>query len=404
MSNNIKILLWVRKSRRNVNNDCPIVARITLLGERKDFDSTLFVNPLNWNQDKQRIRGASQEVIAKNEALVSLETKLRKIYNRLCEENEVVTVHDVYNVFTGKDYKSQMLLQLIRTHNENFKARLQTDRSFSTYEKYLITEMRVKEFLRKCKGATDFPVKSLNLQFIQDFEQYLIRDTGIQHNTAVKYIKNLKRLVNYAVEQQWITGNPFIGFKRGYKTTEQVILTQEELDTIYHKTFSIQRLHLAKSLFLLQCYTGLSYVDMKSLTHKQLQKGDGGRWWLQLRRTKTDTAVTLPLFDRAYAIILELQPYHQPGSEERLLPTVGIQRMNSYLKEIADMCGITKNLTTHVGRRTMASTVLLSNGVPIETISKILGHTNIRTTQIYARVKDVMINKEIDRVSALIHK
>lgn len=404
MSNNIKILFWVRKSRRNVNNECPIVVRITLFGERKDFDSTIVVNPVSWNQDKHRIRGTSEEITAKNQALVSIETKIRKIYNRLCDETEIVTVHDVYNVFSGKDYKSQMLLQLIHTHNENFKSRLQTDRSFSTYEKYLITEMRVKEFLRKCKGANDVPIKSLNLKFIQDFEQYLIRDTGIQHNTAVKYIKNLKRLVNYAVEQQWIAQNPFIGFKRGYKTTEQVILTQEELNTIYKKKFTIQRLHVAKNLFLLQCYTGLSYVDMKSLTHKQLQKGEGGKWWLHLRRTKTETAVSLPLFERAYDIIYELQPNHQPGSDERLLPAICIQRMNSYLKEIADVCGITKNLTTHVGRRTMASTVLLSNGVPIETISKILGHTNIRTTQIYAKVKDVMINKEMERVSSIIDK
>jgi site-specific recombinase XerD len=402
MSKNIKILFWIRKSRRNVNNECPIMGRITLHSERKDFDTELSVDQLQWNSDKHRIRGKSAQVTAKNETLETIEAKLRRIFNRLTEGNEVVTIYDIYNVFTGKDYKNQTLLQLIQTHNENFKRRLETDRSYSTYEKYTITATRLEEFLQADKGVNDVSLRSLNVKFIQDFEQYLLRSTGVQHNTAVKYVKNLKRLVNYAVEQQWLDKNPFMGFKRGYRITEQVILTQEELDRIYNKQFSISRLKVAKNLFLLQCYTGLSYVDMKSLMHNQLQKGAQGKWWLNLLRTKTEVSVSLPLFDRAYEIICQLQPEHDPTSSDNLLPVICIQRMNSYLKEIADTCEINKNLTTHVGRRTMASTVLLANGVPIETISKILGHTNIRTTQVYARVKDVMIYKEMERVEDML--
>lgn len=230
------------------------MGRITLHGERKDFDTDLSTNPGQWNGEKHRVRGKSEQVTVTNETLDTIESKLRRIFNRLSEENEIVTIHDVYNVFTGKDYKNQTLLQLIRAHNETFKRRLETDRSFSTYEKYTITAMRLEEFLRNEKGVSDVPLRSLNVKFIHDFEQFLLRSTGIQHNTAVKYVKNLKRLVNYAVEQQWLDKNPFIAFKRGYKTTEQVILTQEELDRIYHKQFSVSRLQVARNLFLLQCY------------------------------------------------------------------------------------------------------------------------------------------------------
>lgn len=402
MSAKINILFWVRKSRSNAKGDYPIMARITIHGERKDFFTGINVSLNEWNETKLRLRGKSDDIQVKNETLDGIEVRLRKIFNRLAEEGSYVTVYDVHAAFTGKDSRNVTLVQLLTEHNDKYRKRLQTDRSLATYRKYVVTAERITEFLHKEKKLRDIPLRSIKPQFIQDFQQFLLGEHQNHHNTVVKHVKNFKRFMNYAVEQQWLDRNPFTVFKCGYKETEQAILTEAELETIYRKKFTIERLETTRNLFLLQCYTGLAYTDMYKLQHKNLQEGNDGKMWLYLNRTKTDVPVNLPLLSRAYDIIRRLQPKHIPGGDGKLLPVISNQKMNAYLKEIADLCGIRKKLSTHVGRRTMATTVLLSNGVPVETISKILGHLKISTTQVYAKVKDVQVQREMNRVENLL--
>jgi integrase len=224
------------------------------------------------------------------------------------------------------------------------------------------------------------------------------KEEGNQHNTAAKYIKNLKHIMNFGVDLGWIPSNPTAGFICGFKETQQVILGPDELGRIESRRFQIPRLELARKMFVLQCYTGLAYADMAKLEKKHVEQGPDGKLWLNLRRSKTDTAIRFPLLKTAVDIIQDLSA-DVDINDLRLLPTSYCnQKMNAYLKEIADLCGIQKRLTTHVGRRTMASTVLLGNGVPIETISKILGHMKISTTQVYAKVGDKLLSKEMNQL------
>lgn len=224
-----------------------------------------------------------------------------------------------------------------------------------------------------------------------------------KQNTVAKNVKNLKHIITYGIELDWLNKNPFTGFKCAYEETTQAILTNEELQRIENKTFELPRLELVRNLFLFQCYTGLSYVDMAKLTHQNIIKGNDTYDWLVLSRTKSKIPVRIPLLNNAKRIIFL---YNEALLSESitLLPMYANQKMNSYLKEIADLCSIRKNLTSHVGRRTFATTVLLSNGIPIETVSKLLGHTNLRATQVYAKVVDSKISKEMMGLEDLLRK
>jgi site-specific recombinase XerD len=313
--------------------------------------------------------------------------------------SESVTLEDIVNHYENKPSAPKRgLVQLMQQHNEEFKKRLSIDRTQSTYEKYIYTLQKVQAYISHRYKKQEIPLSSVDKKWINDFYLFMRKEEGNQHNTAAKYIKNLKHIMNFGVDLGWIPSNPTTGFICGFKETQQVILGPDELLRIVNKRFQIPRLELARKMFVLQCYTGLAYADMAKLEKKHMEQGPDGKLWLNLRRSKTDTAIRFPLLKTAVDIIQDLSA-DVGSSDPRLLPASYCnQKMNAYLKEIADLCGIEKRLTTHVGRRTMASTVLLGNGVPIETISKILGHMKISTTQVYAKVGDKLLSKEMNQL------
>ncbi|SDX56262.1 Site-specific recombinase XerD [Hydrobacter penzbergensis] len=229
--------------------------------------------------------------------------------------------------------------------------------------------------------------------FVSDFDYYLKHNDGNKHNTVVKYITNLKKIVNMAVTNGLLLKNPFVEYKSAYKDVERVYLTLPELKAIEQKEFKMERLRLVKDLFLFQCYTGLAYSDMAKLTDKDISTGVDGGKWIIIRRKKTDVRSAIPLLPMALTILGRYQ-----GKETKLLPCYAIQKFNSYLGEIADHCEVNKNLTSHVGRRTFATTVALANGVSIETISKILGHSSTKITHQYALVTDLKVSEEMKQL------
>ena len=249
-------------------------------------------------------------------------------------------------------------------------------------------ELRLSQYVKEHLNKSDIALKQLNRKFIGSFFLYLKDTHKNQHNSATKTTKNLKRILSYAVEQGYIDHSPFTGFQCGYKETPRTVLTMEELKRIEQKTFSMFRLELAKDFFLLQCYTGLSYVDLARLKWKNIVKGSDDVYWLEVVRQKTGSVTRIPLFPVALRVISKYKASDEYQSDRLLLPSYCIQRTNSYLKEIADLCGIDKNLTTHAGRRTFASTVMLNNGVRLEVVSRMLAHSSIRITQQYAKVYD----------------
>lgn len=293
--------------------------------------------------------------------------------------------------FFGRDLVPMTLLELIQYHNDDFNKRIGIDYTFSTFEKYDILRKKMELFIPHQYGKKDIRLQDINHVFASDFDFYLKDNDKNQHNTVVKYIINLKKIFNLAVKNNWIVKNPLSNFRASYKDVDRIYLTLPELQAIENKNFKMPRLAIVKDLFLFQCYTGLAYSDMALLTAKDVSSGIDGNKWIIIRRKKTDIRSAIPLLPKALEILNKYFSEDNP----QLLPCYAIQKFNSYLGEIADLCEINKNLTSHVGRRTFATTIALANGVSLETISRILGHSSTKITHQYAVVTDMKISDEM---------
>lgn len=310
--------------------------------------------------------------------------------------------------FLGEDRKHFSFQNLIDYFNEKMQHKLHrnTKGQYKTSQRYML------EYILKEYGEADIFISSLDYSFIIGFEDFLrsyVPKAGqnkIGNNTTMKHIKRLRRMVTLAYRMEWLERDPFINFKMKIEKKEREFLTSEELKSIEDLNSSIERLVVVKDLFVFSCYTGISYSDITELTSDNIVIGIDNRPWIMAERVKTGTPFKIPLLHQAQALIDKYKEHPKTQNSAKLLPKLSNQKLNSYLKEIADLCGIRKNLTFHMARHTFATTVTLSNGVPIETVSKLLGHTKLSTTQIYARVieqkvsddinelKDILLNKE----------
>lgn len=249
--------------------------------------------------------------------------------------------------------------------------------------------------MQKQYHVRDIALKEINHSFITNFEAYLRSDCNCSENTTAKFIQFFRRIIIIAKNNGWIQIDPFANYSIRLKRVDRGYLTKEELTKIMQKEFSTKRLEQVRDIFIFSCFTGLAYIDVKNLTENNIITSDG-KQWICTHRQKTDTAVNVPLLKIPAAII---EKYKDVRYKSQLLPVLSNQKLNSYLKEIGDLCGIHKNITFHLARHTFATTTTLANGVPIETVSKMLGHTNITTTQIYARITNDKINRDMQKLS-----
>lgn len=278
-----------------------------------------------------------------------------------------------------------------------------TLRSYKTSQRYIL------EFIKGKYKTSDVYLENLNYQFIIGFENFLrnyackksLRKIG--NNTTIKHIKRLRKMINMAIALEWLNKDPFIKFKAKLEKREREFLTQIELKFIEDYESKISRLDLVKDLFLFSCYTGIAYADIMELTNKNILKGIDGNLWIETTRVKTKTTVRLPLLEVPETILSKYKTDIRAIAIDKLFPKISNQKLNSYLKEIADLCGIKKNLTFHMARHTFATTVTLTNGVPIESVSKMLGHTKLTTTQIYAKVVESKVSDDMNHLRSILN-
>ncbi|CAM3983695.1 site-specific integrase [Mucilaginibacter galii] len=288
-----------------------------------------------------------------------------------------------------------MLVDVFREHNRKVAALINQEFAPATVTRYETTLRHVVDFMQWKYKINDIRVKQIDHRFLSEFEFYLRSVRKCNNNSALKYIKNFGKIVRICIASGWITINPFLNFKIRIKKVDRPFLSREELEVMAKKTFVSARLDLVRDIFLFSCYTGLAYVDVQKLRRSEIVSGHDGEQWIFTSRQKTDTPSRIPLLPYALSVIEKYRDHPQRELEDRLLPILTNQKMNAYLKEIADLCGITKDLTFHIARHTFATTVTLLNGVPIESVSKMLGHTNIKTTQHYARILDIKVGEDM---------
>ena len=365
---------------------------LPLMGESIEFNPKLHVNPEIWNP-VGRADGKTKEAREINQALDNIRTDLKNHYNVLFEKYGYVTPEKLRNAYFGIDIQRNTLLSLFDVKVEQKKNLVGRTIRSTTLSKYLATKNRISDFIRHQYNKDDIPIKEVNFQFVSDYEVYLKSSCNCGHNSCMKHLRYLKQIITNALKNRFITIDPFDDYKLGYKSVEKEYLLESEVKKLLSKEFPLKRLEEVRDIFVFQCFTGIAYIDAANLTADNIIKGENGENWIRLYRQKSSIQANIPLLEIP-RIILDKYKGLDNG---KLLPMHTNQKMNAYLKEIADLCGIRKRLTTHCGRHTYA-TIMLTKGVSIESVSKMLGHTNITTTQIYAKVLNQKVSSEVNKV------
>jgi len=395
MTKNFSVLFYVRNDKINPEGSVPIYCRITVDGKRSEIAIKRSTPQSKWNSDKGYVKGTTEDVKSINAYIDTVRNKIYEHHKLLIENNKVITAEAIKNSFLGISQKSKSLFKIFEEHNEKVKSLVDKDFAAGTLERYETVLKHLKEFVAKQYQTNDFFLGDVDNEFITGFDYFLRTVHNCANNTAVKYIKNFKKIIRIALANGWIVKDPFINFKVKLKKVDRGFLTEEELNTIATKTFAVARLNQVKDIFLFQCYTGLAYADIKKLNREQIIKGADGEQWISTHRTKTDTSVNVPLLPEALQILDKYKDYPECDNKGLLLPVLTNQKMNGYLKEVADLCSINKNMSTHLARHTFATTITLGNGISLEAVSKMLGHTNLNTTKIYARMMDSRVSEEM---------
>ena len=396
MNQRVSFRFFIKPSKADSNGLCNIYLRITVDGKRVEFSVNRKVNPKRWIAKAGMVNLNDTPGQELNNYLSSIRTKLLKTHQQFINDNRDITAKALRNTYFGNDDKKRMLLEVFQEHNDKVDKLIGKDFSAGTAERYRTAKMHVEHYLNKVYKAKDIRISQVDLNFINGFEYYLKTDRNCGHNTTVKYITNFKKIIRIALAHEWISKDPFVNWKAKLKPVEREFLTEEEITILLKRHFKIDRLEQVRDVFIFCCFTGLAYADVKKLTLTDIQSDSDGTSWIKTNRTKTKTKSNIPLLSIPEEIITKYNDYERMESSTSLLPVPTNQKMNAYLKEIADLCGIKKNLSTHLARHTFATTVTLSNGVPIESVSKMLGHKNLRTTQHYAKILDQKVKNDME--------
>ena len=398
-SSTFSIMFWADFARAN-DNQASLYARITVNGKRSTISLKRKVLISDWDAHRNRARGNSQKSRVLNSYLDESYTFLFECYRELKAERKLITAQAVKARYFGEDDDNRSIMDIVNYHNEDMEGKLK----WGTQKNYFTTQRYISKFLQKTYRTSDKYLQELDYDFIIKFEKYLRNYIPEDHqkpmgnNTVMKHIERFRKLINLSHKLGWIERDPFINFRSKFIKKERGFLSLDELLEIENKQLNIARLRQVRDLFVFSCYTSLSYIDVIHLSEDNIRTGIDGELWIYYRREKTTKPIRIPLLPKALAIIESYKGNQKAVSQGRLFPKISNQKLNSYLKEIADVCGIKKNLTFHIARHTFATTVTLSNGMPIETVSKLLGHSKISTTQIYAKVIERKVSDDMQRL------
>jgi site-specific recombinase XerD len=342
-----------------------------------------------------RASGTKEDARSLNTYLDTLQGRVYEAQRQLIADNLPVTIDKLRQRLGGEKRKSRMLIEIFGNHNEQLRLLVDKDFAPGTLERYETALSHTVSFLQWKFKTSDIDILDLSFEFVTEFEFWLKSERNCSHNTSVKYISNLKKIINICLKNGWLQRDPFTGYKMNKREVVREILSQEEIDRIANKVFPTDRLAIVRDIFLFSCYTGLAYADVKKLKRTEITTGMDGEQWIFTHRKKTEAPSRIPLLPAALRILQKYENNLLCLNKGVLLPMSSNQKVNAYLKEIADVCGITKKMTFHIARHTFATTVTLTNGVPIETVGKMLGHRNLKTTQHYAKILDKKVSDDM---------
>ncbi len=391
-----KILFYIKKTRIAKNGEVPVMLRVTVNGFRAETSVNLKVNPKKWNAVAGKVVGDTRKDDELNARLDTIRLRVMQIYREMELDREPISAQKVVDKYLGRNEKPIiMLLALFREHNEKCHKLAGNGMAPGTVERYETSYKHTAAFLDYAYKLKDIPVADVDHKFITDYEFYLKAERKCCHNSAVKYLKNFGKIIRIALANGHITKDPFVNIRFKLEEVDRDFLEDHEIKTIIDKRIEIERLAQVRDAFIFCCFTGLSFADMKGLKEEHIVRDNNEALWIRKKRQKTKNMCNIPLLDPAKEILDRYKDHPACLSKGVLLPALCNQKMNAYLAELADICGIKKHLTTHTGRHSFATSVALANGVSIENVAKMLGHSDTKMTRHYARVLDKSIMRDM---------
>ena len=400
MNSAVSILFYIKRAKINVDGVCPIYTRVTINSKRFEFSTNKFISPDKWSTEGAKVKGNSEDARSINNQLDIIKNQIMDAEKRLYKKEILINSENLRNELFGIKERERLLIPIFTEHNRKIKELVGSEYAPGTLERYETSLKHTKDFLQWKYRVSDIDIEKIDHAFITEYEFYLRTERKCANNTAVKYIKNFHKIINICLANGWLNKDPFANYKSKVKEVIREFLTEQEIQSLMEKEFVSERLELVRDIFVFSCFSGLAYIDVKQLSKDNIVLGIDGDKWINKNRQKTDTNSKIPLLPTAQYILDKYANHPVCVNEDKLLPIFSNQKMNAYLKEIATVCGINKELTFHIARHTFVTTVTLSNGVPIETVSKMLGHTNLKTTQHYAKILDKKISEDMQVLKA----
>lgn len=395
MKSIFRTVFYLRSNYVNKEGKTPVMLRIYLNNERLSIGSTgISVVQSQWDNEKERLKGRNTETLNTNLQLDNIANGLQMIFRKL-ELGDELSLERIKSEFLGKKEDVDTLMQLFNKHNADVAKQVGISLTSATLQKYNVCKRHFADFLRTNYKRTDLKLSELTFVVTRDFDLYLRTIVGQNANTATKTMKTFKTIIILGQKMGVLHHDPFLNHRFHLEPVNRGFLTDEEILKIANKELGIQRLEHVRDMFIFSCFTGLAYIDVANLTPEHIVTLDD-KQWIMTKRQKTSVETNVLLLDIPKSIIAKYS--HKTYRDGKLFPILSNQKTNSYLKEIADLCGIKKNLTFHLARHTFA-TMSLSKGVPMESVSKMLGHTNIKTTQIYARITNKKIEHDMEQLA-----
>lgn len=392
------VLFFIRRTRALKSGENPIMLRISIEGQLAEMQLKRAVKPNLWNQDKERCTGKDAASLEINRYLDSVKLRLLDIHRNLELEDKLINPMEVKRKFLGLDEEHKMFLQVFQEHNDKCRELIGKDYAKVTISRFDTCLKYMKEMTLKKYRIKDIPLKEVNNAFIQDYIHFLKVEKNLSENTLIRYMKVIKKITNMALANDWMTKNPFVNIRFHEQEVHKEFLTKEELEILRTKKFDIPRLDLVRDVFLFQCWTGLAFIDVSELTEEHIVPDNEGNLWIRKARQKTKVMCNIPLLDIPLQILEKYKEHPLCQKKGVLLPVMSNQKVNSYLKEIADFCGIKKQISSHTGRHTFSTVVALANNVSLENVAKMLGHTSTKMTQRYAKILDQSILRDMQGV------
>ena len=378
--------------------------RITINGQYEEARIQRSVPLRYWNAAKGCSKGKDRAALELNNFISELSVRAFEIHKNLILEQAFITPKLILQRVFGKDESLRTVLKTMKEEIATMEKVVNIDYAPVTINRYKNVLKKLTEAIPSFYKKEDITFHELSPDFIKAFDLYLKTEAGLCRNTIVRYMKCLKKIVNMALAKEWMRKDPFYGYKMEQDETDPVFLTYNELQAIMKKEFDIPRLALVRDIFVFACWTGLAFADIFTLSPEHLEQDNNGDWWIRKGRVKLEhrrkasSISNVPLLPIPLAILKKYENSPVCVKRGTCLPVLSNQRMNSYLKEIADLCGVNKPLTTHAARHTFATTITLANNVPLQDVSAMLGHASTRMTQHYARVMTSSLKESMNKV------